>query len=113
MPLKQHAKFFAPETLTLMEMALERAWQKLKNHRDVAGVEATRRKLARTIVALAAVGETNPTKLEQIALLAYRGFRVPRDIPQSLHFEYSTELRHIITRSWQRQVHCGCGNWPR
>ena len=83
MPLKQHAKFFAPETLTLMEMALERAWQKLKSHRDVADVEATRRKLARTIVALAAVGETNPTKLEQIALLAYRGFRVPRDIPQN------------------------------
>ena len=71
MPLKQHAKFFAPETLTVMEMALERAWQELKRHRDVADVAAARRKLAKTIVALAAVGETNPTKLERIALHAY------------------------------------------
>jgi hypothetical protein len=77
MPLKQHAKFFAPEILTLMEMALERAWQELKSHRDVADVEAARRRLARTIVALAAVGETNPTKLERIALHAYRSQRYP------------------------------------
>jgi hypothetical protein len=72
MPLKQFAKFFAPETLTVMEHALERACRELTSDGDGAVAALARRDLAKTIVALAAVGETDLAKLEKFALQAYR-----------------------------------------
>jgi hypothetical protein len=75
MPLKQHPKFFCPETLSVMEAALDNACEQLMRENHIADVDRVKRKLARTIVALAAVGETNPTKLERMALQAYRSRR--------------------------------------
>jgi hypothetical protein len=72
MPLNELPKFFGPETLTLMETALEKAWQELRNDRDIADANSARGNLAKTITALASVGETTVTKLEQFALQASR-----------------------------------------
>jgi hypothetical protein len=80
MPLKQHALFFDPQILTVMETALEKAWDELRSQHDIADTsEITRQKLARTIVALAAVGEAEPHKLERSALGAYRSARRQRE----------------------------------
>jgi hypothetical protein len=76
MPLNQSAKFFASETLSVMEAAPEKAWGELAIEGDNADRESARRRLARTITALAAVGETDPTKLQTFALHAYRAQRV-------------------------------------
>jgi hypothetical protein len=72
MPLNQSAKFFAPETLRVMETALENAWGELTIEGDITDTDAARWRLARTITALAAVGETDPTKLQAFALHSYR-----------------------------------------
>lgn len=55
-----------------MEAALDNACEQLMRENHIADVDRVKRKLARTIVALAAVGETNPTKLERMASQAYR-----------------------------------------
>jgi hypothetical protein len=55
-----------------MEAALDNACEQLMRENHIADVDRVKRKLARTIVALAAVGETNPTKWERMALQAYR-----------------------------------------
>jgi hypothetical protein len=77
MPLNEIPKFFHPETRSLIDTALEQAWQELKKDGPANAVLA-RRKLARTIVALAAVGETDPMKLQRFALDATRGAYRPR-----------------------------------
>ena len=62
MPLNEIPKYLSPETRRLIDAALEDAWQELKKDRLVE-VDKARTKLARTIVILASVGETNPDKL--------------------------------------------------
>jgi hypothetical protein len=65
-------KHFNAETRSRIETALEEAWQELSKG---ARVEATRtkRRLVRTMVALAAVGETDLNKLKSFAIHAWRG----------------------------------------
>ncbi len=70
MPLNEIPKYIHPETRSLIESALEQAWQELKSD-DPADV-ALRRKLAGTIIALTAIGETDPAKLKRFALHAAR-----------------------------------------
>jgi hypothetical protein len=77
MPLNEIPKYFSPETRSLIDSALEQAWQELKKDAPVDVILA-RRKLAGTIVALASVGETDPAKLKWFALHATRGAREPQ-----------------------------------
>ena len=72
MPLNEIPKFFHPEIRHLIDFALEDAWQELRNQ-GLADAASVRGKLARTIVALAAIGETDPVKLKRFALHAARG----------------------------------------
>ena len=75
MPLNEIPEYLRPETRSLIDSALEQAWQELKED-GPADVALARHKLAGTIVALASVGETDPAKLKQFALHAARGMRV-------------------------------------
>jgi hypothetical protein len=59
----------------LIDLALDEAWQELKNDLPADPLLA-RRKMAGTIVALTSVGETDPAKLKFFALHALRGARV-------------------------------------
>jgi hypothetical protein len=72
MPLNEIPKYFNPEIRSLVESALEEAWQELgkDSHLEPALVQ---RRLRRTIVALASVGETDPRKLKWFAIHAWRG----------------------------------------
>jgi hypothetical protein len=72
MPLNEIPKYFNHETRSLVESALEEAWQELSkdSHLERALVQ---RRLRRTIVALAAVGETDHRKLKWFAIHAWRG----------------------------------------
>jgi hypothetical protein len=72
MPLNEIPKYLHPETRSLIDSALEQAWQELKED-GPADIALARRKLAGTIVALASVGETDPAKLKRFALHAARG----------------------------------------
>jgi len=70
MRLEELPKIYAPETLSLMGNALEQAWQELKSRGDCGDEERAKRRLTRTIVALASVGETDSRKLKAFALSA-------------------------------------------
>ena len=70
-------KFFHPEIRHLIELALEEAWQELKNE-ELADAQSVRARLATTIVALAAIGETDLAKLKNFALHAARATYGPR-----------------------------------
>jgi hypothetical protein len=72
MPLNEISKHFSPETRSLIEGALDDAWRELSKDPCIDPTLA-RRKLRRTIVALAAVGETDPRKLKWFAIHAWRG----------------------------------------
>jgi hypothetical protein len=72
MPLNEIPKYFNPETRHLVDAALDAAWQELKKNGFV-DADPARMKLATTIVALAAVGETDPDKLKRFALHAAHG----------------------------------------
>jgi hypothetical protein len=74
MPLNEIPAFFHPEIRSLIDSALEEAWLELREDSPNDEVMA-RRKLATTIVALAAVGETDPAKLKKFALHATRAAR--------------------------------------
>jgi hypothetical protein len=74
MPLNEIPKYLSAETRSLVDCALEQAWQELKKDLP-ADVALARRKLAGTIVALASVGETDPAKLKRFALQATRASR--------------------------------------
>lgn len=80
MPLNEIPKYFSSETRSLIDSALEQAWQELKKDAPVDVILA-RRKLAGTIVALASVGETDPAKLKWFALHATRGACRPQPEP--------------------------------
>ena len=72
MPLNEIPRHFSPETRSLIEAALDDAWRELNKD---AGIDAApaRSKLRTTIVALAAVGETDLRKLKWFAIHAWRG----------------------------------------
>lgn len=70
MPLSEIPRYFDPDIRRLVERALEDACQEL--NLDGRIKSRTRGKLRTTIVALAAVGETDRTKLKQFALHAWR-----------------------------------------
>jgi hypothetical protein len=65
----QHVTDF---TRSLIESALEEAWQELSKDSELEAARVQRR-LRRTIVALASVGETDPKKLKWFAIHAWRG----------------------------------------
>jgi len=71
MPLNEIPTFFHPEIRRLIDSALEQAWLELREECPDDEVMA-RRKLATTIVALAAIGETDAEKLKKFALHATR-----------------------------------------
>jgi hypothetical protein len=71
MPLNEIPAFFHPEIRSLIDSTLEQAWLELRKENPNDAVMA-RRKLATTIVALAAIGETDPAKLKHFALHAAR-----------------------------------------
>jgi hypothetical protein len=75
MPLNEIPAYLGPETRRLIDLALDEAWQELKNDFP-ADASLARRKMAGTIVALTSVGETDPAKLKFFALHALRGARV-------------------------------------
>lgn len=70
MRLEELPNIYRPETLSLMDDALEQAWQELKSRGKIADAAKARRRLMRTIVALASVGETDQAKLKRFALNA-------------------------------------------
>jgi hypothetical protein len=70
MRLEELPNIYRPETLSLMDNALEQAWQELKSRGSIADAAKAKRRLMRTIVALASVGETDQAKLKRFALNA-------------------------------------------
>ncbi len=84
MPLSEIPKFFHPEIRSLIDSALEDAWQELMDD-DPSDTLLARRKLATTIVALAAIGETDPEKLKRFALHAARAACRLRGRPVAPH----------------------------
>ena len=73
MRLEELPKIYRPETLSLIDRALEQAWRELKRRGTVVDANAARERLTTTIVALASVGETDSTKLKRFALNASGG----------------------------------------
>ncbi len=73
MRLEELPKIYGPETLSLMDHALEQAWRELKRRGNVVDASAARSRLTTTIVALASVGETDSGKLKRFALRASGG----------------------------------------
>jgi hypothetical protein len=73
MRLEELPKMYGPETLSLMDRALEQAWRELKRRGNVIDASAARSRLTTTIVALASVGETDSAKLKRFALHASGG----------------------------------------
>lgn len=73
MRLEELPKIYGPETLLLMDRALEQAWRELKRRGTIDDANAARERLTTTIVALASVGETDSAKLERFALNASSG----------------------------------------
>ena len=65
-------RHFNAETRSMIEIALEEAWQELNKGTRVEAAP-TKRTLVRTMVALAAVGETDIKKLKAFAIHAWRG----------------------------------------
>jgi hypothetical protein len=72
MPLNEIPKHFSAETRSLIDAALDDAWQELSKDAHIDATPA-RSKLRTTIVALAAVGETDLRKLKWFAIHAWRG----------------------------------------
>ena len=71
MPLNEIPTSFAPEIRSLIDSALEQAWLELRKDNPIDELMA-RRKLLTTIVALVAIGDTDPAKLKRFALNAAR-----------------------------------------
>lgn len=74
MRLEELPNIYRPETLSLMDSALEQAWQELKTRGEIVDAAKAKRRLMRTIVALASVGETDKAKLKRFALNASSAF---------------------------------------
>ena len=65
-------KYFNAETRSMIEAALDEAWHELSKGTRVEAT-STKRRLVRTMVALAAVGETDLMKLKSFTIHAWRG----------------------------------------
>ena len=72
MPLNEVPKYLTPEIRSLIEAALEDAWQELSKDGNLEAALA-RNKLRTTMVALASVGETDHRKLKWFAIHAWKG----------------------------------------
>jgi len=72
MPLNEIPKHIGPQTRSLIEAALENAWQELNKDGNLETTPA-RNKLRTTMVALASVGETDHRKLKWFAIHAWKG----------------------------------------
>jgi hypothetical protein len=72
MPLIGLSKYVRPEIRHLVDVAWEDAWRELKKG-GLVDAALARRKLSRTILALASAGETDAAKLKWFALHATRG----------------------------------------
>jgi hypothetical protein len=77
MPRSKIPQFFHPEIRHLIQSALEEAWQELKDE-ELADAKSVKERLATTIVALAAIGETDTAKLKNFALHAARAAYRPQ-----------------------------------
>ena len=71
MPRNKIPEFFHPEIRRLIELSLEDAWEELKNEK-LADAQSVRARLVTTMVALAAIGETDSSKLKNFAVEAAR-----------------------------------------
>src|SRR4029079_9381984 len=72
MPLNEVPKHIGPQIRSLIEAALEDAWQELNKDGTLETTPA-RNKLRTTMVALASVGETDHRKLKWFAIHAWKG----------------------------------------
>ena len=72
MPIAGISKFIKPTTRRLIDAAWDDAWRELKKG-GLVNAAFARRKLARTIVTLAAAGETDADALKRYALCVTRG----------------------------------------
>jgi hypothetical protein len=70
-------QFFHPEIRHLIQVALEEAWQELKDE-HLADAKSVKDRLSTTVVALAAIGETNTAKLKNFAFHATRATYSPQ-----------------------------------
>jgi hypothetical protein len=77
MPTDEIPRYFHPEIRHLIAFALEDAWQELKKEEPV-DASSVKKRLATTMVALAAIGETDPLKLKRFALHAAKETRKKR-----------------------------------
>ena len=66
MRLEELPKIYRPETLSLMDRALEQAWRELKRRGTIVDANAARERLTTTIVALASVGETDFSQAQAV-----------------------------------------------
>ena len=72
MPLNEIPKHIGPQTRSLIEAALEDAWQELSKDGNLEAAPA-RNKLRTTMVALASVGETDHRKLKWLPFMPGKG----------------------------------------
>ena len=97
-------KHFSAETRSTIETALEDAWQELSKGTLVEATP-TKRRLVRTMVALASVGETDLNKLKWFATLLgadrYRSSRRWRDGVQLAVRLLNHMSDAIVTRQYQ------------
>ena len=70
MPFSEYRDNFDPETLAILEIAFNEAWEVLLASGGTFDQMATRDALAELIVSFAAEGETDPKRLKQLALSA-------------------------------------------
>jgi hypothetical protein len=83
MPLIGISKYVRPETRRLIDTTWDDAWRELKKG-GLVNAALARRKLARTIVALAA-GETDAVTLKWFALHATRGALQAEEVARARH----------------------------
>jgi hypothetical protein len=69
-PFSEYRDNFDPETLAILEIAFNEAWEVLLASGGTFDQMATRDALAELIVSFAAEGETDPKRLKQLALSA-------------------------------------------
>jgi hypothetical protein len=69
-PFSDYRDNFDPETLAILEIAFNEAWEVLLASGGTFDQMATRDALAELIVSFAAEGETDPKRLKQLALSA-------------------------------------------
>ena len=70
MPFSSYRDSFSPETLAVLEAALNAAWEAVVTSGMACDQQATRTALADAIVYFASEGETDPKRLKELALAA-------------------------------------------